>query len=166
MDYAKTTWLNGEFTDLDQLKFPIQTYGLHYGASVFEGIRIYNHKAFKLKMHMERLVFSSESLKMAINYSVDELCRATEELIKINNLEAGYIRPLVWRGAGDLLINSFNKPEVAIFMWHRMSPFINNVHDKKPVRLTVSKFTRYNPESYLAIQLPNILLKKKVTMML
>lgn len=148
MDYAKTCWLNGKFMGLDQLTFPVQTYGLHYGASVYEGIRVYNHKAFKLMEHMERLIFSAETLKMRFDFNIDDLSRATQELIQINKLEAGYIRPLVWRGAGDLLINSFNKPEVAIFMWHRMSPFVDNIHHKKPMRLTVSQYTRYNPQSY------------------
>ena len=148
MDYAKKAWLNGEFVDFDKLTFPIQTYGLHYGASVYEGIRIYHSKAFKLRQHIERLFLSADLLKMKLNHSVDEVCKAIEALIATNQVKEGYIRPLVWRGAGDLLISSFNKPEFAIFMWHRMSPFIENVGDKKPLRLTVSKFTRYNPESY------------------
>jgi len=148
MDYAEKAWLNGEFTDFDKLTFPIQTYGLHYGASVYEGIRVYNSKAFKLKQHIERLFVSADLLKMKLNYSTDEVCKAIETLIITNQLEGGYIRPIVWRGAGDLLISSFNKPEFAIFTWHRMSPFIDDVKDKKPLRLTVSKLTRYNPESY------------------
>jgi branched-chain amino acid aminotransferase len=148
MDYAPIAWFNGQFIQLDAIKIPIQTYGLHYGASVFEGIRIYNYKAFKLCEHIQRLIFSAHALKMFVDFNIEELCIATQELILQNNLEAGYIRPLIWRGSGDLLINSFNKPEIAIFMWHRMTPFISNVRDKKALKLTISRITRYNPESY------------------
>lgn len=150
IEYATKAWIDGEYKNFSEITIPIQTYGLHYGASVYEGIRIYNGKGFKLKEHMQRLIESAKALKMKLDFSLDDLCEATKYLLEVNVLKEGYIRPIVWRGAGDLLISSFNKPSIAIIMWGRMSPFIENIKDKKAQKLTIAKYTRYNPESYPA----------------
>ena len=150
IEYSKKAWCDGKYLELNEISIPVYSYGLHYGASVYEGIRIYNSKAFKLTQHMERFIFSSDQLQMKIDYIIDQLCEVTNLLIKENDLAYGYIRSIIWRGAGDLLIGSKTKPSVAIFMWGRMSPFIRNIHDKKPQSLTVAKYTRYNEASYPA----------------
>jgi branched-chain amino acid aminotransferase len=148
IDYAKRAWFDGNFVDLSDISVPINTYALHYGSSVYEGIRIYNAKAFKLELHIQRLIESADLLMMKLDFSHEEICSAIVRLIKENDLQEGYIRPIIWRGDGDLLIGSINKPRIAIIMWGRMSPFVVNIHDRKAQKMTIAKYTRYSESSY------------------
>jgi branched-chain amino acid aminotransferase len=99
-------WMNGEMVEWKNAKTHVLSHGLHYGGSVFEGIRIYNGKIFKLKDHMERLIVSAEMIGMPLSQSCDELCMAVNETVEKNNLTDGYIRPLAWRGAEELGIGA------------------------------------------------------------
>ncbi|CAN0592064.1 unnamed protein product, partial [Ectocarpus sp. 12 AP-2014] len=80
----------------------VLTHSLHYSGAVFEGIRAYDGKIFKLIEHSCRLIKSATAMHLKVNYSVDEISQATKDVLKKNNLKNAYIRPLIWRGAESL----------------------------------------------------------------
>jgi branched-chain amino acid aminotransferase len=111
-------WMNGKMVEWKSAKTHVLAHGLHYGGSVFEGIRIYNGKIFKLREHKERLIISAEIIGMPIAQSCDELCNAVEETVQRNNLVDGYIRPLAWRGAEELGIGATKcSTQVMVACW-------------------------------------------------
>jgi len=99
-------WMNGKLTDWKDAKVHVLTHALHYGSGVFEGIRCYNTDkgpaVFRLKEHIKRLENSAKIYMMRIPYSVEDLCKATKETVKANKLTECYIRPLVYRGYGEM----------------------------------------------------------------
>lgn len=102
----------------------VLSHSLHYGSGVFEGIRCYQDPeskksyVFRLREHMERLHRSCKIALIDLDYTVDELCEATLEVIRKNKLEACYIRPLVYRGYGTMGVDPTGAPvDVAIAVW-------------------------------------------------
>ena len=122
MRATEKIWMNGEFVDWADAKIHIATHGLHYGSGVFEGIRCYDTErgpaVFRLADHMQRLHNSARLLYMDIPYSVDELVAATHELISVNKIDECYIRPIAYRGYGELGVAAQGNPvDVAILCW-------------------------------------------------
>jgi branched-chain amino acid aminotransferase len=95
-------YINGKFFDKPDAKISVYDHGLLYGDGVFEGIRIYAGKAFKLKEHVTRLFESARSIKLEVPIAQEEMCKAINDTIAINNKRDGYCRPIVTRGAGSL----------------------------------------------------------------
>lgn len=117
-------WKNGEAVAWEQATTHVLSHALHYGSGVFEGIRCYHNTdtdeavIFRLKDHMERLHRSAKITRMEIPYSVDELCQATVDIIKKNNLKSCYIRPLAYYGYGQMGVDPTGAPvEVIIAVW-------------------------------------------------
>jgi branched-chain amino acid aminotransferase len=107
---AEFIWFDGKFVKWEEATIPVMSHGLHYGTSVFEGIRAYfaknNLYIFRLKEHMERLHHSARVYSFALNYSAKELCDATIDLLKrINIKESCYIRPLTFVGMHGIDLN-------------------------------------------------------------
>lgn len=135
-------WLNGEVIEWKQAKTHVLSHGLHYGGSVFEGIRIYNGKIFKLREHMERLVKSAEIIGMPLEISVDALCQATNDIVAKNNLTDGYIRPLAWRGSEELGIGATRcTPQIMIACW----PWGKYFGANEGITLCSSKWRKADP---------------------
>lgn len=95
-------WINGKLYDKLDAKISVYDHGLLYGDGVFEGIRIYNGKVFKHKEHIERLYDSAKAIHLKVPISPEELTKAVEETVKVNNRTDGYIRLIVTRGPGTL----------------------------------------------------------------
>jgi branched-chain amino acid aminotransferase len=95
-------WINGKYYDKADAKISVYDHGLLYGDGVFEGIRIYSGKIFKLKEHLIRLYDSARSIALDIPISRDEMTRVCEEVVRTNAKHDGYIRLLVTRGTGSL----------------------------------------------------------------
>jgi branched-chain amino acid aminotransferase len=95
-------WINGKLYDKADAKISVYDHGLLYGDGVFEGIRIYHGKVFRLKEHLERLYDSAQSIALTIPMSTAELTKAVEETVRINERRDGYIRLVVTRGTGSL----------------------------------------------------------------
>src|SRR5262245_21233183 len=95
-------YINGKFFDKPDTKISVYDHGLLYGDGIFEGIRIYNGRAFKLREHVERLFDSARAIKLDIPLSPEQMTRAIEDTIAVNQKKNGYIRPIVTRGAGTL----------------------------------------------------------------
>lgn len=109
-------YLNGELVTKENAKISVFDHGLLYGDGVFEGIRAYNGKIFRLAEHLDRLLNSARAINLEIPLSKKELEKATVITLKANNLKDAYIRMIVTRGPGDLGLdpNNCKKPTVCI----------------------------------------------------
>jgi len=137
-------WMNGQFVDWQNANIHVLTHALHYGGSVFEGIRCYNGKIFKLREHMERLIKSSHLIGAPITQSLDQLCNAVEETVSQNKLHDGYIRPLAWRGPEEMGIGATGcSTQVMIACW----PWGKYFGSDKGITLKTSKWKKADPET-------------------
>lgn len=106
---ADYIWFNGEMVPWADAKVHVMSHALHYGSSVFEGVRCYNtHNGpavFRHREHMQRLHDSAKIYRMPVDYSVDELMAACRETLRKNNLSSAYIRPLVFVGDVGMGVN-------------------------------------------------------------
>jgi branched-chain amino acid aminotransferase len=109
-------FMDGKFCDGQDAKVSVFDHGLLYGDGIFEGIRAYNGRVFKLKEHIDRLFFSAKAVLLEIPLSHPELMEATVETCRKNKLRDGYIRLVVTRGVGTLGLNprSCKKPSIII----------------------------------------------------
>ncbi|MGI8775236.1 MAG: branched-chain amino acid transaminase [Actinomycetota bacterium] len=142
-------WMNGKLVDWKDATVHVLTHALHYGTGVFEGIRCYETSrgpaAFRLREHMERMHRSAKVFLMEIPYSVDELVAATHELIKVNALESCYIRPIAYRGYGEMGVNPEANPvDVTIAVWP-WGTYLGDGALENGVRMTVSSWRRHDP---------------------
>src|SRR5205807_6031781 len=115
-------WMNGQFVPWEDAKVHVLTHGLHYGTGVFEGIRAYETPQgtaiFRNREHLERLFKSAELYYMPLPYSLEELRAATHELIVANGLSECYIRPIAFRGYGQMGLYPLDAPvDVSIAVW-------------------------------------------------
>src|SRR5437879_8118296 len=95
-------YINGKFFDKADAKISVYDHGLLYGDGVFEGIRVYVGKVFRLKEHVERLYESARAIQLEIPMTREQLAQAVNDTVKANERKEGYIRLVVTRGAGTL----------------------------------------------------------------
>ncbi|WP_372911392.1 branched-chain amino acid transaminase [Salinigranum sp.] len=117
-----TIWQDGEFVDWDDAQVHVLTHGLHYGTGVFEGVRCYDTEKgpaiFRWDEHLERFYQSGKPYNMEIPFSREELTEATLELVRRQDLESCYIRPIAFYGYDSLGVSPRDCPvEVAIAAW-------------------------------------------------
>jgi branched-chain amino acid aminotransferase len=125
----------------------VLNHGLHYASSVFEGLRVYDGKIFKLSEHSERLIKSAELLDFKIPYTVEELNKFTQETVKQNNVLNGYVRPVAWRGSEMMAISAQqNTTHVAIASWEWGSYFSSEAKEKG-LKLKTSPWARPAPNT-------------------
>ena len=111
-------WYDGRLVPWRDAKLHVLTHGLHYASCVFEGERVYNGKAFHLEDHNARLINSAKILGFEIPASMDDLARATKELIAANKIVDGYVRPIAWRGAEQMGVSAqATKIHLAMAAW-------------------------------------------------
>jgi branched-chain amino acid aminotransferase len=111
-------YINGKLFDKNDAKISVYDHGLLYGDGVFEGIRVYNSKVFRLKEHIDRLYESALSIWLEIPMSREQMAEAVNHTVKINNKKDGYIRLVVTRGAGSLGLDprKTTDPQVVIIV--------------------------------------------------
>lgn len=148
MIHTKYIWVDGELQPWDEVLLPVVTHALHYGTSVFEGVRVYPTKAgaaiFRLEDHLKRLLYSAQSLQMVVPYSLEELVNATVELVQKNGLTEGYIRPIITYGEDKMgLVTTAEMPIHVYFICWPWPPLLGD----QPLRLTVSQWRRIPPTS-------------------
>ncbi|PYQ09566.1 MAG: branched chain amino acid aminotransferase, partial [Acidobacteria bacterium] len=115
-------WMNGKLVPWDDAKIHVGSHVIHYGSAVFEGVRCYatpdGPAVFRLDAHTERLYDSAKIYRMDVPYSPAEMNQAILETISVNQLDACYIRPIIYRGYGQLGVNPFPCPvDVAVMVW-------------------------------------------------
>jgi len=122
-------YIDGEFYDKENAKISVFDHGLLYGDGVFEGIRFYNGRVFRLEEHMARLFDSAKAICLDVGIGLAELSEAILETIRRNELRDGYLRLVVTRGVGDLGLNPANCPRATVV-------------------IIASKITLYPPDKY------------------
>jgi branched-chain amino acid aminotransferase len=150
---ADQIWLNGEFVAWEDAKVHVLTHAMHYGTSVFEGIRAYETERgtaiFRHKEHLDRLEASAKLYYMDLPWSKDHMREVTHELILRNTFKSCYIRPLVWRGHGPMGLNPLDNPVeamIAVWVW---APYLGEEGKRNGVRGRVSSYRRISPESLI-----------------
>jgi branched-chain amino acid aminotransferase len=111
-----TIWLDGQWLDKDSAKVSVFDHGLLYGDGVFEGMRVYNGKTFKLKEHVDRLFDSAKAILLDIPMSREEMIALTNEGVRRAGLTEGYLRHVVTRGVGDLGLDPRKCPRPTVFI--------------------------------------------------
>jgi len=119
---GKYIWCNGEFLKWEDANIHIMSHVIHYGSSVFEGIRAYETNTgpavYRLNDHIQRLYDSAKIYRMDVPWTVDEMCMSCIDTVKRNDFGACYIRPVVFRGYGSFGVNPFDNPlETYIAIW-------------------------------------------------
>lgn len=152
---AKYIWMSGNLVPWNEAKVHVLTHALHYGSAVFEGIRAYKTKkgtaVFRLREHLKRLIDSAKIYRMESPYTLDELITATIELIKVNELDECYIRPLIYRGYYNLGVNPMECPvEVSIATW-KWGKYLGADALEKGVDVMVSSWNRMAPNTFPAM---------------
>lgn len=122
-------YIDGTFYDRENAKISVFDHGLLYGDGVFEGIRFYNGRVFRLEQHITRLYDSAQAICLKVGLTPAELTEAVLETIRQNELRDGYVRLVVTRGSGDLGLNPALCPRATVF-------------------IIASKITLYPPENY------------------
>lgn len=155
LDKTEFIWLNGELIPWDQATVHITAHVLHYGSSVFEGIRAYEIKGqphvFCLDAHVKRLFTSCKVYRMEVGYTQEEIKQAIVDTIKANQIKSCYIRPLVFRGSGGFGVNPRPCPvEVSIITigWGR---YLGPEAIEQGVDVGVSSWRRMAPGTFPAV---------------
>lgn len=148
-------WMDGKFVDWDDATIHVCSHVVHYGSAVFEGMRCYKtpagRVAFRLDAHVRRLFDSARIYRMDIPFSRDEISNAILETIRVNNLDACYIRPVVYRGYGELGVNPFPNPvNVFIAVW-KWGKYLGKDALENGVDVCVSSWTRIAPNTLPAL---------------
>ncbi|AAZ41213.1 branched-chain amino acid aminotransferase [Candidatus Blochmanniella pennsylvanica str. BPEN] len=147
MNISNFIWFNGEIVPWQEAKVHVMSHALHYGSSVFEGMRCYNsHKGpviFRHREHIQRLYNSAKIYRMPIFWSIDDLMEACRIIIRKNNLINAYIRPLVFIGNVGMQINPTpgyaTDVAIAAFSW---LPYLGENSLKQGIDVMVSSWNR------------------------
>jgi branched-chain amino acid aminotransferase len=142
-------WMDGKLVDWDQAQIHVLTHTLHYGCGVFDSMRAYPTSAgpavFRLSEHIKRLIDSARILLIDVPFSQAELVEATKETVRVNGLDACYIRPIVYLGYGEMGLNPLASPvQVAIAVWPWGS-YLGEEGLRTGVRVKISSWTRHDP---------------------
>jgi branched-chain amino acid aminotransferase len=153
VEQADLIWHNGELVAWEDAKIHVLTHGLHYGTSVFEGERCYDTPRgpaiFRHVDHLTRLVKSARLYYMPLPYTVEELRAATHELISANGLHECYIRPIAFRGYGQMGINPLEcEVNVSIAVWP-WGAYLGEAAKLEGVRAKVSSWRRISGDSLI-----------------
>jgi branched-chain amino acid aminotransferase len=144
-------WHNGKFINWDDATIHVLSHVVSYGSAVFEGIRCYDtahgSAIFRLREHMQRLINSAYIYRMEVPYSLDALCQASLDLVRINKLPACYVRPIVLRGYGDAGVNPLKNPiEVYLACW-KWGEYLGEDALGAGVEVCVSSWSRPAPNT-------------------
>jgi branched-chain amino acid aminotransferase len=140
-------WFNGKLINWPDVKIHVLSHGLHYASCVFEGERVYDGKIFKLEEHTERLFHSASRMGFDIPYSQESLNKHCKEIVAVQKVKNGYVRPVAWRGSEMMAISAQKtKIHLAIAAWEWGSYFDPNLK-LQGIKLNISKWRRPAPNT-------------------
>ena len=147
METTEKIWMDGKMVDWDKAKTHVLTHTLHYGAGVFEGIRFYKTDkgpaVFRLKEHIKRFFKSASDINMEPTFTQEDIIKAIINTIKINKLESGYVRPIMYYGYGKMGLTPEGAPtNIAIAVWP-WTPYLGDA----AIKVKISKYIRIHPDS-------------------
>ncbi|HBR56088.1 MAG TPA: branched chain amino acid aminotransferase [Blastocatellia bacterium] len=159
MKISQKVWKNGEIIDWDDARIHIMSHVIHYGTSVFEGIRCYNTTkgpaVFRLTDHMQRLMNSAKIYRMESGFDREGFCNAATDLIEESGFNECYIRPVIIRGLNEAKpafgVNPFPNPVdsyIAIWQWGK---YLGEEAIENGIDVCVSSWTRITPNSLPAV---------------
>jgi len=146
-------WHNGKLIPWDQATIHVMSHVVHYGSSVFEGVRCYDPAGapaiFRAHEHMQRMLDSAKIYRIDVDYSVDELISAMAAVVKANGIWPCYIRPIVLRGYGELGVHAMNCPVEVYIANYPWGKYLHGSGDG--VDVCVSSWTRLAPNTLPAM---------------
>ena len=139
-------WKNGNLIPWKDATVHVLSHGLHYGTGVFEGIRCYSTAkgpaVFRLREHMDRLHKSAKSINLQIPFSVDELCKAAKDTVRVNKLDACYIRPISFFGVSGIGVNPIGYPVETFIATFKMGAYLGDEGMRNGIRVHTSSWHR------------------------
>ena len=148
-------WKNGEFVKWDDATVHVTTHALHYGSSVFEGIRAYSTPdgpaIFRLQDHTKRLINGCKIARIALDYTAEQFDEVIIETVKRNGHDACYIRPLVFRGAGALGLEGRKNPTDATVLTMEWGRYLGSEAIDNGVDVQVSSWRRIAPDTFASL---------------
>jgi len=158
MDFKGKTdiiWMNGKFIKWDDANIHICSHVIHYGTAIFGGIRCYNTLAgsaiFRPKDHVKRLFDSCKIYRMELSFTQEEFNKAIVETVKANKVDECYIRPLVYRGLGQLGVNPFTCPMDAAIIIMKWGKYLGENALTEGVDVRISSWLRMAPNTFPAM---------------
>ncbi|WP_213949720.1 branched-chain amino acid transaminase [Luteibacter sp. dw_328] len=149
-NYPDWIWQNGQIKPWRDATVHVMAHALHYGSSVFEGIRSYETPdgaaIFRLTDHLKRLYMSAKIYDIEIPYSIDELAAACRDVVKKNDLKAAYLRPVAFRGLGGFGLSAECPTDVAVATWP-MGPYLGPEALENGIDACVSSWQRFAPNT-------------------
>lgn len=149
---SEWVWKNGEFVPWEQATVHVMTHALHYGSSVFEGIRAYatpqGPAVFRLQPHTKRLLNGCKVARIDLPYSQEDLNKAIVETIRCNGHESCYIRPLVFRGADKLGLEGRKNPTEVVIITFEWGRYLGSDAIEQGVDVQVSSWRRMAPNTF------------------
>jgi branched-chain amino acid aminotransferase len=153
--FGAKVWFNGQLVPWDEATVHVSAHALHYGSSVFEGIRAYATKhgtaVFCLDAHVERLINSCKIFRIDVPYTAGQVRRAILETIRVNDHEACYIRPLVFRGIGALGVEPRKNTIETTIMTMEWGAYLGPEAIELGVDVGVSSWRRMAPDTFPAM---------------
>jgi len=152
---SEKIWFNGQFVNWDDAKIHVMSHVVNYGSSVFEGIRCYNTTkgpaVFCLQQHVQRLMNSAKIYRMELPYSAQELSQAILGTIRENKMRECYIRPVAFRGYGEIGVSPLGSPvDVVVAVWE-WGKYLGKEALEQGVEVCVSSWTRIAPNTLPAL---------------
>ena len=140
-------WFNGKAVEWQNANIHILNHGLHYASCVFEGERVYDGEIFKLQEHTDRLYHSAKRMDITIPYTKDEINAACNQIIKIQNVQNGYVRPFAWRGSEMMGVSAQKtKINVAVATWE-WGDYFDPKLKTEGIKLNISNWRRPAPNT-------------------
>ena len=145
--YTGKIWYDGQLVDWQDANLHVLTHGLHYASSVFEGERAYGGNIFELEQHTQRLLDSANLLGFTIPYDLNSIMDACRQVIEVNGIKDGYIRPVAWRGSEMMGVSAQrNRIHLVIACWEWPSYFTDEER-MNGVTLQISDWHRPDPKT-------------------
>src|SRR5579859_552225 len=152
---TNSIWFNGELVPWDKATVHVMTHALHYGSSVFEGIRCYKTPRgpalFRLEPHLRRLADSAKIYRMEIPYHQGQLSDACRQVVRDNGLSSAYLRPLVWRGYGEIGVFPLKNPVEVMVAAIEWGTYLGADALEQGVDVGVSSWARVAPNTLPAM---------------
>src|SRR5688572_13920768 len=151
MNYPDHIWHNGRIVRWADATVHVMAHGLHYGSSVFEGIRSYRNAGggqaiFRLGDHLRRLYASAKIYDMPVPYDIDTLAKGCGDVVRANGLQKAYLRPIAYRGLGGFGLSADTPTDVAIAAW-AMGPYLGADVLEAGIDACVSSWQRFAPNT-------------------
>ena len=154
-DSASKIWIDGKMVNWEDAQIHVLSHVVHYGTSIFEGIRAYNNDngtcVFRLKEHVKRLFDSAKIYKIDIPFTQEDIEEAIKETIKINDLKSCYIRPVVFRGYGELGVTPLGCPVNSVIATWQWGSYLGEDGMAKGVNIGVSSWRKPAPNTFPAL---------------